>query len=86
MGSYRIMLTNANNNGKLSKEEFAKMRENLPEKHKEKANGKGTGKLGVKLFDMADENKDGSLSLDEFKKMREKMTDRLKKAKGKSGK
>lgn len=69
----------ANNDGKVSKEEFAKFRDNLPEKVKEKAKEKGgDGKLGEKLFDLADTNKDGFLSLDEFKKMREKMAEKLK--------
>ena len=75
-----------NNDGKLSKEEFAKFRDNLPEKVKEKikekTGGKGNGKGIDKMFDLADENKDGYLSLDEYKKMREKVAERLKKNKG----
>lgn len=75
-----------NNDGKLSKEEFARFRDNLPEKVKEKlkekTGGKGNGQLSDKLFDLMDENKDGYLSLDEYKKMREKMAERLKKNKG----
>lgn len=73
----------ANGDGKLTKEEFAKFRDNLPEKIKEKAKAKGAGGFGDKLFDLMDENKDGTVSLDEFKKMREKMAERLKKGKGK---
>jgi EF-hand domain pair len=71
-----------NNDGKLSKEEFAKIRENMPAKVKEKTNGKGNGQFAGKFFDMADTNKDGYLSLDEFKKMRENLAERLKKNKG----
>ena len=76
----------ANNDGKVSKEEFGKLRDNLPGKIKEKANGKGTGQLSDRMFDLMDGNKDGSLSLEEFKKVRERMTERLKKVKGKTDK
>lgn len=72
----------ANGDGKVTKEEFAKMRENLPEKIKEKTKGKGNGQLGDKLFDLMDTNKDGSLSLEEFKKFRERVAERMKKGKG----
>jgi len=57
-----------NHDGKLSKEEFAKLRDNLPAKVKEKTSGKGNGQFSGKFFDLADTNKDGYLSLDEFKK------------------
>ncbi|MFT3880546.1 MAG: EF-hand domain-containing protein [Gemmatales bacterium] len=72
-----------NNDGKLSKEEFSKFRDNVPEKLKGKTGGKGgNGQLSDKLFDMMDTNKDGYISLDEYKKMREKMVERMKKTKG----
>lgn len=67
-----------NNDSKVSKEEFSKFRDNLPEKIKEKAKNKGDGKLGEKLFDMADADKDGFLSLEEYKKMREKLAEKIK--------
>lgn len=70
----------ANSDNKVSKDEFSKFRENLPEKIKEKSNGKG-GQLFDRFFDIADDNKDGYLTLDEFKKMREKISARLKKGK-----
>jgi len=75
-----------NSDGKLSREEFDKMRENLPEKIKERAKGKGAGQFGGKMFDLMDANKDFSVSLEEFKKARERVADRVKKGKGKGDK
>ena len=72
----------ANSDGKVSKEEFGKFRDNLPEKIKEKTKGKGSGQ-GDKFFDIMDANKDGSLTQEEFKSAREKMAERLKKGKKK---
>ena len=76
----------ANSDGKLSREEFDKMRENLPEKIKERAQGKGNGQFSGKMFDLMDANKDGFISLEEFKKARERVADRVKKGKGKGDK
>jgi Ca2+-binding EF-hand superfamily protein len=54
----------ANGDGKVSKEEFAKMAE--------RAGGKGKGgKGGDKLFGRLDGDNDGFISKDEFKKMSE---------------
>lgn len=74
----------ANSDGKLSREEFDKMRDNLPEKLKDRA--KGAGQFGGKMFELMDANKDGSVSLEEFKKARERVADRVKKGKGKGDK
>ena len=56
----------ADGDGKLSKEEFAK----ITELHK-KADGKAKGKHVHKLFEKLDADGDGKISLDEFKKMKE---------------
>lgn len=69
-----------NADGKLNKDEWAKMRDNLSEKAKER--GKNLPGGNDKLFGLIDSDKDGSISLDEFKKMREKMAERMKNKKG----
>jgi Ca2+-binding EF-hand superfamily protein len=68
-----------NNDGKISKEEFAKFAEIMREKVKEKAKGKNAGKGADAIFARLDANGDGYLSLEEFKKiseMRQKKKDK----------
>jgi Ca2+-binding EF-hand superfamily protein len=69
-----------NNDGKISKEEFAKFAEMMREKAKEKGKGKNTGGKGADaIFARLDANGDGYLSLEEFKKiseMRQKKKDK----------
>jgi Ca2+-binding EF-hand superfamily protein len=68
-----------NGDGKITKDEFAKLRENLSEKTKT------TTRDGVpltdRIFDLMDENKDAVITLDEFKKFRERAAAKLKKRK-----
>src|SRR6516162_9020181 len=66
--------------GKLSKEEFAKMFERMREKAKSKGKTLPAGS-GERLFNRIDTNHDGYISLDEFKTMREKAAARAKKGK-----
>ena len=56
-----------NHDGKLSREEFAKIGEHL----KKKPDAKGKGKKLEKLFTKLDANNDGFLSPEEFKKLGE---------------
>jgi Ca2+-binding EF-hand superfamily protein len=69
-----------NNDGKISKEEFAKFTEIVSEKAKEKGKGKkASGKGADAIFARLDANGDGYLSLEEFKKiseMRQKKKDK----------
>jgi Ca2+-binding EF-hand superfamily protein len=57
-----------NNDGSLSKEEFAKITTLV---HKKAGETKGKGKHADKLFDKLDADNDGKLSLDEFRKLKE---------------
>jgi len=62
----------ANGDGKISREEFAKFAEIVREKAKEKGKGKNaTGKGADAIFNRLDTNGDGYLSLEEFKKISE---------------
>jgi Ca2+-binding EF-hand superfamily protein len=69
-----------NGDGKLSKEEFAKMFERMREKAKNKGKTLPAGS-GERLFNRIDTNHDGYISLDEFKKIREKMAAGARKGK-----
>jgi hypothetical protein len=69
-----------NGDGKLSREEFAKMVERMREKAKSKGKTLPAG-TGERLFNRIDTNHDGYISLDEFKTMREKAAARAKKGK-----
>ena len=61
----------ANGDGKVTKEEFGKLRERM-----QKAGGKGEaagkGQVGDRFFTHLDANNDGVLTLEEFKKMGER--------------
>lgn len=68
-----------NGDGKISRDEFAKLREGLSEKAK--AATRHGELLTDKVFDLMDENKDGYVTLDEFKKFRDRTAAFLKKRK-----
>src|SRR5262249_4589224 len=57
----------ADGNGKISKDEFKKLADLLPEAAKEKA-GAFLEKRGDQMFQRLDANGDGELTLEEFKK------------------
>jgi hypothetical protein len=65
----------ANPDGKVSKEEFTRLREQLSEKAKTTSKNE---QFTEKLFSHIDENKDGYITLDEFKKFRAKTAAKLK--------
>jgi Ca2+-binding EF-hand superfamily protein len=60
----------ADGNGKVSKEEYAKFRDSMVERIKEKLGDKAArlGEVLEKAFDKMDANADGSISKEEFEK------------------
>jgi hypothetical protein len=68
--------------GKVSREEFGRLREQLSEKAKTTSKNE---QFTDKLFDRIDENKDGFVTLDEFKKFRTRTAARLKQRNDKQG-
>jgi len=72
-----------NGDGKLSREEFARIRENLSEKAK--AASRAGELLTEKVFDLMDTNKDQYVTYEEFKKFRDKTAALMKKRKITSG-
>ena len=72
----------ANEDGKLSKEEFAKFGEQAREKLKEKGKAKNAdGRMSEAIFKRLDANNDGYLTLEEFKKIGEMRQQQKKKDK-----
>lgn len=72
----------ANNDGKLSKDEFKKVVEMIAQRaEKLKDKPELVDKLTDRMFEKLDENKNGSLSAEEFKKITERLGE-LRKNKG----
>jgi hypothetical protein len=65
-----------NGDGKITREEFSKLRDQLSDKAKATSRDE---QLTAKLFGRMDENKDSYITFDEFKKFRGKFATLLKK-------